>query len=201
MEVLWAPWRMEFITGKRAEGCVFCKAPAERDRLKENLVLHVGKLAFVIMNRYPYHSGHLMVIPVRHTSDFTDLTAAEHAEMCELLSRSMLVLRGALRPEGFNLGINLGHCAGAGIREHLHWHIVPRWIGDTNFFPLLAGTRSIPEMLHETYDRLRPVFAEHDGSGTVSSPLGPPKGTVVSSPLEECAPSRPGREHPPEGTA
>lgn len=157
---------MEFITGKREAGCIFCRFPAERDRLRENLILHVGKLAFVILNRYPYHSAHLMVIPLRHTSDFTDLTAEENAEMSRLQQECLRILLGTYRPEGFNIGMNLGQAAGAGIREHLHWHIVPRWLGDTNFFPLLAGTRSMPELLSETYDRLRPGFAAYEGKAS-----------------------------------
>lgn len=159
METLWAPWRMEFITGKRGPGCIFCQLPAAVDRRKENLILHVGKLAFVIMNRYPYHSAHLMVIPLRHTSEFTDLTASENAEMSLLQQQCLRVLKATYSPEGFNFGMNLGQSGGAGIREHLHWHIVPRWLGDTNFLPLLCGTRSMPELLGETFERLRPGFA------------------------------------------
>jgi ATP adenylyltransferase len=158
MENLWAPWRMEFIAGKREEGCIFCKKPAERDRLRENLVLHVGELAFAIMNRYPYQSGHLMVVPLRHTNDFESLSDAEAIEIHRLLKECMAALRGAYHPEGFNLGLNLGVSGGAGIREHLHWHIVPRWLGDTSFFPVLSDTRSMPELLLETFDRLRPHF-------------------------------------------
>jgi len=162
METLWAPWRMEFITGKREEGCIFCKMPARRDCLKENLILHAGKLAFVILNRFPYQSGHLMVIPLRHTCDFTCLTPEENAEMSLLLQESLRALSRAYRPEGFNLGMNLGLSAGAGIREHLHHHVVPRWLGDTNFLPFLCGTKSMPEMLGDTYDRLRPHYAEFE---------------------------------------
>jgi ATP adenylyltransferase len=173
MDTLWAPWRMEFITGKREEGCVFCKLPAQRDRLRENLILHVGKLAFVILNRYPYHTGHLMVIPLRHTNELTALTADENAEMSFLLQESVKALRESHHPEGFNIGMNLGHCAGAGIREHLHYHVVPRWVGDTNFFPLLCGTKSMPEMLEQTFDRLRPAFAALEAEGRdPSSPAG-----------------------------
>ena len=169
MENLWAPWRMEFITGKREEGCVFCKVLAARERLDENLVLHVGRLSFVILNKYPYHSGHLMVIPLRHTNEFTEITAEENAEMCLLVQASLKALRQTYRPEGFNLGMNLGHCAGAGIREHLHYHVVPRWIGDTNFFPLLARTRSMPELLDDTYRRLRPAFRALEKCGEIAA--------------------------------
>ena len=138
MKNLFAPWRLEFITGKRPEGCVFCKLPAEAGRSRENLVLHVGEKAFVVMNRYPYTAGHLLVIPLRHTSDFASLTGEENSEISELLQRSLRVLGEIYRPDGFNLGMNLGAAAGAGIREHLHWHVVPRWYGDTNFLPVLA---------------------------------------------------------------
>jgi ATP adenylyltransferase len=160
MESLFAPWRLEFITGKREEGCIFCKKPADPSRLRENLILHLGRLAFVIMNRYPYTSGHLLVVPLRHTSDIASLTAEENAEISALLQRSVQVLTEAYGPEGFNLGMNLGQAGGAGIREHLHWHIVPRWFGDTNFLPVMADVRSIPEFLLQAYDRLRPGF-EH----------------------------------------
>ncbi len=162
MDTIWAPWRMEFITGKREEGCVFCKMTARRSPLKESLVLHVGKLAFVVLNKYPYHSGHLMVIPLRHTNELTELTPEENLEVALLLQESLKALRASYRPEGFNIGMNLGHCAGAGIREHLHYHLVPRWIGDTNFFPLICGTRSMPELLADTWERLRPAFAEYE---------------------------------------
>ncbi len=163
MERLFAPWRLEFITGKREEGCIFCKKPVDRARLRENLVLHVGRLAYVIMNRFPYTSGHLLVIPLRHTSELTSLTADENLEIADLVRRSLEVLGEAYRPEGFNVGLNLGRAAGAGIHEHIHWHIVPRWFGDTNFLPVLADTRSIPELLVQCYDRLLPGFERAAG--------------------------------------
>lgn len=168
MDILWAPWRMDFITGRREEGCIFCKKPVEKDRLAENFVLHVGKRAFVILNRFPYHTGHLMVIPLRHTSDFTDLAPEENAEICVLLQQAIRALTLTYRPEGFNLGTNLGRPAGSGIHEHLHHHVVPRWIGDTNFFPLIAQTRSLPEVLKDTYDRLRPLFAEYETERSIA---------------------------------
>jgi ATP adenylyltransferase len=153
---------MDFITGKREDGCIFCKKPPERDRARENLILHVGKTAFVILNRFPYHSAHTMVIPLRHTCDFRDLTPEENAEMSTLIQVTLDALKREYRPEGFNLGMNLGQCAGAGIKDHLHWHVVPRWIGDTNFFPLLAETRSMPELLSRTFERLRPAFETYE---------------------------------------
>ncbi|MBN1441528.1 MAG: HIT domain-containing protein [Planctomycetes bacterium] len=158
MENLWAPWRMEFITSPRSDGCIFCTLPSQPERLRENLVLHIGRRAFVMLNRYPYTCGHLMVVPRRHTSDYLSLTAEENAEATFLLQQSMRILGETYRPEGFNLGMNLGHAAGAGIREHLHHHLIPRWFGDSNFWPIVGEARSMPEMLLETYDRLRPLF-------------------------------------------
>jgi ATP adenylyltransferase len=169
MEVLWAPWRIEYLTGPREEGCIFCKKPADRDRLRENLILHLGELSFVIMNRYPYQSAHLMVIPYRHTDDFAGLTPEEHADMGRLLQACTIALREAYRPEGFNIGMNLGQSAGAGIREHLHYHIIPRWVGDTNFFPMLSGTKSMPEMLDEVYAKLRPGFRSLERRGLLGA--------------------------------
>jgi len=169
---LFAPWRLEYIIGKREEGCIFCKKPAQRESLRDNLVLYLGKTAFVIMNRYPYTPGHLLVCPFRHTSDFVSLTAEETLETSSLLQGCMRILGELYHPEGFNLGMNLGVSAGAGIREHLHWHIVPRWYGDTNFLPVLSGTRSIPEMLIESYDRLRPEFERLEGGGTAARDEG-----------------------------
>jgi len=139
--------------------CVFCVLPHEEGRLRENLVVARGRSAFVILNKYHYNSGHLLVIPYRHTADLTDLTEEEHAECAALTVRSIEALRAEYRPEGFNLGTNLGKAAGAGIAGHLHHHIVPRWAGDTNFLPVLGETKSIPEHLLRTWDRLAPHFA------------------------------------------
>lgn len=158
MEHLWAPWRMEYITGTHEKGCIFCSRPLERERLAENLVLHVGKHAFVILNRFPYQSGHLMVVPLRHTDDFADLREEELAELFALLQEAVRALRAVYKAEGINLGMNVGRPAGAGIEEHIHFHVVPRWSGDTNFFPVIGGTKSMPELLGETYRKLRPWF-------------------------------------------
>jgi ATP adenylyltransferase len=166
MESLFAPWRLEFITGKREAGCIFCKKPAEPARMRENLILHLGERAFVIMNRYPYTSGHLLVVPRRHTSDLASLTDEENLEASRLLQVSLRVLTDAYQPEGFNIGLNLGLAGGAGIREHLHWHIVPRWYGDTNFLPVMSGVRSIPELLADAYDRLLPGFESPPAADT-----------------------------------
>lgn len=167
MDHLWAPWRMEFILGKRKEGCIFCLLPAETEKLRENLILHIGEHCFVILNRYPYTCSHLMVIPRRHTDDFLSLTAEENAESAHLLQVSMRILKDTYRPEGFNLGMNLGRAAGAGIREHLHYHLIPRWVGDSNFLPIVGGARSLPELLDETYSRLRPHFRRLEANGEI----------------------------------
>ncbi len=158
MEYLWAPWRMEYIKAPREQGCVFCKKLSEADRHAENLILHVGRLSFVVLNRYPYQNGHLMVVPIRHTDDFADLGEDELAEIARLLQESIRALRTVYKAEGINLGANLGRCAGAGIDEHVHVHVVPRWSGDTNFLSVLSGTKSMPELLAETYAKLRPWF-------------------------------------------
>ena len=157
---LWAPWRMVYLRGERKEdGCIFCnriKAPAERDR--ENLVLFRGERAFVIMNRYPYTSGHLMVAPVEHIADIEALDDDTSLEIFNLIKRSVAVLKQAYSPHGFNIGANLGECAGAGIKDHIHFHIVPRWSGDTNFMPVLGEVRVVSQALEETYDELIKFF-------------------------------------------
>jgi ATP adenylyltransferase len=163
MDVLWAPWRMAYIGGKRAASCIFCAA-LEGDP-RERLLLGATTASLVLLNRYPYQSGHLMVAPRRHTADLPGLATDEHADLCETLRRALATLAGVLRPEGFNLGMNLGPCAGAGVADHLHWHIVPRWSGDTNFMPAVADVRVMPQHLEETYDRLKPAFAWLEGGG------------------------------------
>jgi ATP adenylyltransferase len=162
MDVLWAPWRMAYIGGPKAAGCIFCTATDGDPR--EKLLLGTTAGSLVMLNRYPYQNGHLMVAPRRHTADLPGLPAAEHADLAETLRRTLASLGGALRPEGFNVGMNLGVCAGAGVADHLHWHIVPRWNGDTNFMPMLADVRVMPQHLLDTYDRLRPAFAWLDGA-------------------------------------
>lgn len=163
MDSLWAPWRMEFIKAAKAEGCVFCEAlgPGEPDR--DRLVLHVGRLAAVVMNKYPYGHGHVLVMPRRHIAELTDLTREEDVELAELLKLCVVVLREALHAQGFNVGLNLGRAAGAGIESHLHWHLLPRWVGDTNFLALIGEVKSIPEHIAATFDHLRPLFAQRLG--------------------------------------
>jgi ATP adenylyltransferase len=158
VETLFAPWRMDYIgKGGTETGCIFCDLPAS-PRDEENLILYRGRDAFVILNRYPYVSGHLMVVPFRHASDPSALDAHEWAAAFELVRPAVRVLEAEYRPEGFNIGINLGTAAGAGVAGHLHIHVVPRWGGDTNFVSVVGGARVIPEALEETYRRLLPSF-------------------------------------------
>jgi ATP adenylyltransferase len=145
---LWAPWRLEYIEADETPRCIFCEPD-------ESLVVHRGELAFVLMNRFPYTSGHLMVAPIRHEGRFGGLTDAEALEIHRLAATSVAALDGAYGPQGLNLGWNLGRAAGAGIIDHLHLHVVPRWVGDTNFMPVLADVRVIPEALERSAERLR----------------------------------------------
>jgi ATP adenylyltransferase len=160
MEHLWAPWRREFVTGEKPEGCIFClfagEAGAGDDR--KNLVLGRTAHSFAILNRFPYNNGHLMVVPKRHLADFTQLTDAELLDLQRLLQTAVRLVEPLYRPEGANVGMNLGTDAGAGIVSHLHWHLVPRWRGDTNFMPVVAGTKVMVEHLDQTWEALRPRF-------------------------------------------
>ncbi len=158
MNHLWSPWRMEYIENHgREDGCIFCTAREKSDSY-ENLIVYRGQRAFVILNLYPYTSGHLMVVPFVHEASLEELDPATRAEMMELTSLSMSVLRKVYNPQAFNLGANIGEAAGAGVKEHVHLHIVPRWIGDTNFMSTLGSTRVLPELLEDTYNRIREGF-------------------------------------------
>ena len=161
MERIWSPWRMAYIQAAKEQGedggCIFCDLPAEGDD-ERTMILARGELAFVIVNSFPYNPGHLMVAPFRHVGAFTALEAAELADVDALVARSIRALEQEMEPHGFNLGMNLGRVAGAGIPDHVHWHLVPRWNGDTNFMPVVGQTRVLPELLEETYARLRPRF-------------------------------------------
>jgi ATP adenylyltransferase len=154
---LWAPWRLEYIAQADEEtGCVFCDAAAGDDA--ERLVVHRGEHAFVLLNKFPYASGHLMVAAYRHVGDFAELTDEEALEVHRLAGRSLAVLAGVYEPQGYNLGWNLGRVAGAGIVDHVHLHVVPRWAGDTNFMPVLADVKVLPEHLDETRRKLAQEF-------------------------------------------
>lgn len=159
METLWAPWRMEYVEKARSPGCVFCDTSStEHD--EQNLLLCRGRRVFILMNLYPYNPGHVMIAPYRHVDDLGKLSAEEQLELIQEAARSMRLLRGVMNPDGFNLGMNQGKVAGAGIEDHLHLHVVPRWNGDTNFMPIVGQTRVIPEGLAATYQKLAPVFRE-----------------------------------------
>ena len=162
-ERLWSPWRIESIRrgdGGDHQGCVFCDLPAAAaDQDPANHLLARGEVSFVLLNAFPYNPGHLMAAPYRHVGDYEELTAAELAEMTAFAGRAIRAMREESGPQGFNLGMNLGQVAGAGIADHLHLHLVPRWGGDTNFMPVVGRTKVLPELLDETYRRLRPHFA------------------------------------------
>jgi ATP adenylyltransferase len=154
---LWAPWRLEYIEkGSKEPGCIFCDKPAGDD--DANLIVHRGEKAYVLLNLYPYANGHLMVAPLRHVADPGELDRDERLELWELFDRSLAALRRAMEPHGFNAGVNLGRVAGAGVEHHLHLHVVPRWNGDTNFMPVLADVRVMPEHLARTLAKVRAEF-------------------------------------------
>jgi ATP adenylyltransferase len=153
MEHIWAPWRIQYIMEERPEGCILCNKPKEKND-EANLILHRGEHNFVMLNGYPYNPGHLMVAPYRHTDSLDNLTDAERNEHFALVSRGIAVLREVFQPGGFNIGANIGKVAGAGIADHFHSHIVPRWQGDTNYVPVLANIRVLPQALADTYKRL-----------------------------------------------
>ncbi len=158
MKKIWAPWRMTYIQGQKEDGCLFCQISGQK-RDEENLILHPGAYTFVVMNRFPYSNGHLMVVPRRHCIDVESLETQEIEELFHLLRLSIRVLGTSLAPDGYNVGINLGKAAGAGM-EHLHLHVVPRWFGDSNFMPVLSDTRVIPEFVETTYRKLHLAFQE-----------------------------------------
>ena len=157
MKTLWAPWRMEYIRSKKSSACIFClEDKTANDR--ENLVLFRSPFSFVMLNRYPYSNGHLLVAPHRHVATLDGLSGEEVLDLFELLKLSSRVLSDAASPQGYNIGMNLGKAAGAGVEEHIHVHIVPRWNGDTNFMSVVADLRVMPENLTATYDTLLPGF-------------------------------------------
>ena len=157
MEQIWAPWRMKYILKDKQEGCFLCENPKQGDAAA-NYILYRGEKNFVIMNSYPYNPGHLMVAPYRHVASLEELTTEELHEHFEIVSRSLRVLREAFSPQGFNIGINMGKVAGAGLEGHVHTHIVPRWQGDTNCMPVVSETKVVPEAVAETYQKLEGKF-------------------------------------------
>jgi len=155
---LWAPWRMKYILSKdresRPEGCIFCVPEGEEAPNKARLILKVGRLSMVMMNRYPYNNGHLLVAPRRHVPDLAGLDREEMADLLDHVRLGVDVLARSSHPNGFNVGLNLGRVAGAGLEDHLHFHIVPRWSGDTNFITVLDDVRVVPEHIEAAFDRL-----------------------------------------------
>ena len=157
MKHVWAPWRIQYILEEKPEGCVLCDKHRESNDA-ENYLLYRGEKNFIMLNLYPYNPGHLLVAPYRHAASLAELTAEERNEHFELVSRCTTVLKSVFEPDGFNLGANLGKVAGAGIDDHFHSHIVPRWQGDTNYIPVLADTRVVPQALQDTYRQLEGKF-------------------------------------------
>jgi ATP adenylyltransferase len=171
-EQLWAPWRLQYIeSADKTDGCIFCTFPAageERDR--EHLIVHRANRAYIILNAFPYSNGHLMVVPFRHTARMEEYEDDEMLDVMRLTRLGIALLRAAFKPDGFNLGVNMGRVAGAGIADHLHWHIVPRWNGDTNFMPVMADVRVIPESLSEVHRRLRAALPAVLAASPVEAP-------------------------------
>jgi ATP adenylyltransferase len=158
---LWSPWRLEYVTGKKQPGCVFCLAENTPDQ--RSLIVFEGRCCYVILNLYPYNNGHLMVVPYRHVPALASLTTEELQEAALLTQRAETALTEAYQPQGINVGINLGKSAGAGVENHLHVHLVPRWTGDTNFMTVIGEMRVLPEDLASSAARLRPIFARLAG--------------------------------------
>jgi ATP adenylyltransferase len=161
MDRLWSPWRYRYVsTCGTPGGCIFCDKPADGDDEK-NLIIHRGRLCYVLLNLYPYTNGHLMVAPYAHVAELEDLDAGAAVELITLAQTSVRHLKSAYQPHGLNVGMNLGECAGAGVAGHLHMHIVPRWVGDANFMTVVGETRVMPEDLAGTYSKLKSAFAGH----------------------------------------
>lgn len=162
MERLWAPWRMTYVSGagekKEGDGCFFCRAWLERGRERDNLLLARSGGALVMLNRFPYSGGHLLLAPARHVGGLEETTEEEGRELWRLAGLTKAILTKAMSPHGFNIGVNQGRTAGAGVLDHLHVHVVPRWEGDVNFMPVLADVRVMPQALEETWERLKPCF-------------------------------------------
>lgn len=170
MKQLWAPWRIKFITQPKSSKCILCLKPQE-NRDRANYILHRAGHSFVMMNIYPYNNGHLMISPYEHIGSLESIDNKILSDLMETLKLSIKAVKFALSPEGINIGLNLGKVAGAGIEDHVHFHLVPRWLGDTSFMAVMAEVRVIPEHLTATYDKLRPYFMQGDRGS--SSPKRP----------------------------
>ncbi len=158
MERLWAPWRMQYIGGQQKPGCLFCRVIENHDDEDADLVVWRPEGAIVLLNKFPYNPGHILVAPRVHKSTLEDLDDSETALLMRAVRRTLTVVRQTMQPEGFNAGVNVGRAAGAGIPDHVHFHVVPRWNGDTNFMPVLGDVKVIPEALHQTAEKLRQAF-------------------------------------------
>lgn len=165
MERLWAPWRLQYVGKEKAPGCIFCDKPKAGDD-RAHYIVHRGAHSFVILNAFPYNNGHIMVAPYEHIADLEELPPATAGDMMALAQLATRALKATFFPDGINLGFNLGAAAGAGIADHLHMHLVPRWVGDTNFMPVIGDTRVIPESLEQTFDKLSEAFAALGAGGT-----------------------------------
>ncbi len=165
-KLLMAPWRIEFILGPREPDCFFCVAaaldPCDQTQWKQRLLLYKNEHALIMMNKFPYTGGHLLIAPHRHTADLGDLNPEENASMWKLSVMCVDILKRVMHPQGLNMGMNLGKAAGAGVEDHLHMHVMPRWVGDTNFLPVIADTHTIPIALADLWDHLRPAFIDAD---------------------------------------
>lgn len=157
-KVLWAPWRMGYVLAEnKADGCIFCPG-ADRSTDEERLILYVGARTMIVMNRFPYNNGHLLVAPIKHVSSLERLNQDETLDLLLMVRKSIEILKQVMKPDGFNVGLNLGQVAGAGMENHMHFHIVPRWKGDTNFMTVIEDVRVIPEHLKATHGKLLPLF-------------------------------------------
>jgi len=157
MEKLWAPWRVEYIEGGNKKGCIFCNAG---NLTYNDYTLYTGKHSVALLNKFPYNNAHILIAPNRHEANLESLLAEESTDLQRLMNESIVILKEVYKPEGFNVGMNLGKAAGAGIADHLHWHVVPRWNGDTNFMPVISETRVMPEHLQRTFEKLKPLFGK-----------------------------------------
>ena len=161
MEQMWAPWRIQYISGELEEpdGCIFCQVTKEKDDSKNHIV-HRGKHVYVILNKFPYNNGHVMIVPYKHTNDLLELSDEEQHESQLVLNKAIKAIRKVYNPSAINIGLNMGKAAGAGIEEHIHYHVLPRWDGDTNFMPVVAGVKVISESLDASYEKLKQAFVE-----------------------------------------